>query len=83
MRDEVRAALADVSARRTASALARATAMSHPGATKLVQWATYRRLASGARAKDIEAFRIANPTWPEQDLLRQRAEEALLLANAR
>ncbi|MEL7544318.1 MAG: lytic transglycosylase domain-containing protein [Pseudomonadota bacterium] len=83
VRDEVRAALADVSARRTASALARADAITQPGAAKLVRWATFRRLASGARAEDIEAFRLANPTWPEQDLLRQRAEEALLLANAR
>lgn len=78
----VKSALANISGRRTSRALAVANTLQNEGARKLVQWFAYRRINSGVDAQIIEDFRNDNPTWPENALLRQRAEEALLLDNA-
>ncbi|MGI9406897.1 MAG: hypothetical protein ACR2O4_11060, partial [Hyphomicrobiaceae bacterium] len=78
----VRAALADVRSGRIAAGLRRADAMTSSGARKLVKWYAFRSFGSRIRAEWIEAFRIANPDWPESELLRRRAEENLFLGNA-
>lgn len=46
-----------------------------PLGKKLVEWQLLRNGAGSAR--DIRAFAVANPDWPNRDLLFQRAEEQL------
>jgi peptidoglycan lytic transglycosylase len=53
-----------------------------PAARKLATWFEYRNGDLDASAEAIEAFRLANPLWPGQDELRERAEIALFLADA-
>ena len=48
-------------------------------ARKLATWFEYRNGDFDAAAEEIEAFRLANPEWPGQDELRERAEIALFL----
>lgn len=48
---------------------------------KLATWFEYRNGDYDASAEDIESFRLANPQWPGQDELRERAEIALFLGN--
>jgi soluble lytic murein transglycosylase len=50
-----------------------------PVARKLVRWYFLRHDGSTASPAEIEDFRRANPDFPEQNALRQRAEEALLI----
>jgi soluble lytic murein transglycosylase len=52
-----------------------------PAARKLAVWFEYRSGDLDSKAEDIEAFRLANPDWPGQDELRERAEIALFLAD--
>ncbi|MEL6290081.1 MAG: hypothetical protein AAFQ35_15080, partial [Pseudomonadota bacterium] len=80
--DQVRDALRLATRGPAREALASARRLENAGGRALAQWALMRRLGSGVRAGEIERFRAANPEWPEQDLLRQRAEEALLLSGA-
>lgn len=47
-------------------------------ADKVFRWAELQEPHSGAAFEDIAAFIDANPTWPRQDLLMRRAEEALV-----
>lgn len=49
-----------------------------PVGRKLVRWYTLRSDALLAPSTEIEEFRRTHPDWPEQSILRQRAEEALL-----
>lgn len=51
-------------------------------ARKLATWFDYRNGDLDASAEAIESFRLANPDWPGQDELRQRAEIALFLGDA-
>ena len=51
-------------------------------ARKLATWFEYRNGDYDASAEDIESFRLANPEWPGQDELRERAEIALFLGDA-
>jgi soluble lytic murein transglycosylase len=51
-------------------------------ARKLATWFEYRNGDYDASAEAIESFRLANPQWPGQDELRERAEIALFLADA-
>lgn len=51
-------------------------------ARKLATWYEYRNGDLDAPADAIEAFRLANPDWPGQDELHERAEIALFLADA-
>jgi soluble lytic murein transglycosylase len=50
-------------------------------ARKLATWFEYRNGDLDASATAIEAFRLANPDWPGQEELRDRAEIALFLAD--
>lgn len=45
---------------------------------KVLWWLNLSRGASGASFADITSFIIANPDWPGQLTLRQRAEEAMV-----
>ena len=47
-------------------------------ANKVFRWAELQEPHSGAAFEDIAAFIDANPSWPRQDLLMRRAEEALV-----
>ena len=51
-------------------------------ARKLATWFEYRNGDLNASAEAIESFRLANPDWPGQDELRERAEIALFLGDA-
>ena len=51
-------------------------------ARKLATWFEYRNGDYDASAEAIEEFRLANPLWPGQEELRERAEIALFLADA-
>src|SRR5262245_16633517 len=51
-------------------------------ARKLATWFEYRNGDYDASAEEIESFRDANPEWPGQDELRERAEIALFLGDA-
>jgi peptidoglycan lytic transglycosylase len=51
-------------------------------ARKLATWFEYRNGDYDASAEAIEVFRLANPQWPGQEELRERAEIALFLADA-
>ncbi|MGZ5916676.1 MAG: hypothetical protein ACXWJ4_05035, partial [Methyloceanibacter sp.] len=51
-------------------------------ARKLATWYAYKGGGIGAAADAIEQFRDANPDWPGQDELRERAEMALFLNDA-
>ena len=51
----------------------------HPVAKKLARWYYFRSSGVDAKAADIEAFRLANPQWPDGDRLRRNAERALYL----
>jgi soluble lytic murein transglycosylase len=55
--------------------------ISDTAARKLATWYEYRNGDFDAAADAIEAFRSANPDWPGQDELRERAEIALFLAD--
>ncbi len=43
---------------------------------KVLRWLDFTRAGTGGKFADIAAFVQANPDWPRQKLLRQRAEEA-------
>ncbi len=47
-------------------------------AAKIFRWADLQRPHSGASFEDIAAFIDTNPSWPAQDILMRRAEEALV-----
>lgn len=47
-------------------------------AHKVFRWAELQQPHSGVAFEDIAAFIDANPTWPRQDILMHRAEEALV-----
>jgi soluble lytic murein transglycosylase len=51
-------------------------------ARKLATWSAYKGSGMDIPAAAIEEFRLANPQWPGQDELRERAEAALLLDDA-
>jgi soluble lytic murein transglycosylase len=65
-----------------AGAHAAAARIKDPAAHKLATWFEYRNGDYDASAEAIEEFRLAHPQWPGQEELRERAEIALLLANA-
>ncbi len=44
---------------------------------KLLHFLDYTRPGSGAKFEDLAAFIEQNPDWPQQAVLRQRAEEAI------
>ncbi len=50
-------------------------------ARKLATWFEYRNGDFDAPAEAIEAFRLANPQWPGQEELRERAEIALFISD--
>lgn len=50
-----------------------------PAARKLATWYEFRSANTDVAADRIEQFRLANPEWPDQNALRDRAETALFL----
>ncbi|MGI9382290.1 MAG: transglycosylase SLT domain-containing protein [Methyloligellaceae bacterium] len=50
-----------------------------PAARKVAEWYYLRSGGVGATANKIEAFRLANPHWPGQRLMRRRAEGRIFL----
>lgn len=48
-----------------------------PLATKLMRWHQATQENAGASFDEISAFIMENPDWPNQRLMRQRAEEAM------
>ena len=75
----VKEALQAIGSGSSARALEIEARIQDPAARKLVRWALLRNDAAGASPQDIEEFRRANPDFPEQSILRSRAEEALLV----
>ena len=71
-----RQALALADAGRWAEAMA-AAAGADPLIAKHIAWMRLTARTSGATAQEIVAFGLANPDWPNPDLLARRAEEAL------
>jgi soluble lytic murein transglycosylase len=65
-----------------ASARTWAAKIKDDAARKLATWYMYKASGLDIKAEEIEQFRLANPHWPGQDELRERAEAALLLDNA-
>jgi|APTNR8051073442_1049403.scaffolds.fasta_scaffold09754_3 soluble lytic murein transglycosylase len=59
------------------AALNRAHGLSDPLARDLVLWRAAREKDSGLSFSEITRFVHAHPTWPNQTLIRQRAEESL------
>lgn len=51
-------------------------------AAKVARWYYYRSTGLGAPGEDIEAFRVANPEWPNQTTLRENAERSLFVNKA-
>lgn len=49
-------------------------------ARKVADWYFLRKSHLGASAAQIEAFRVNNPEWPSQKLMRRRAEYSLFVA---
>src|SRR5689334_16981487 len=49
-----------------------------PLANKMLRWLELQQPRSGVSFEDLAAFIDANPTWPMQDILMRRAEEALV-----
>ena len=72
-----RAALAAADKGDWSQARAQAAKARHPLADKLVRWHEYRTPSSGALFEEIVGFVEANPNWPGQRSLRQRAEESI------
>jgi soluble lytic murein transglycosylase len=71
-------AFEDLDAGRTEDAERLARQGTNKLAAKLFRWAELQKPRSGAAFEDIAAFIDANPTWPGQDILMRRAEEALI-----
>ena len=65
-----------------AGSYAAAARIKDSAARKLATWFEYRNGDYDASAEEIESFREANPEWPGQDELRERAEIALFLGDA-
>lgn len=53
--------------------------LSCPHVQKLAQWTFFRQADADVTFQEITAFILKNPDWPQQKLLRQRAEEAITL----
>lgn len=77
-RDNLKEAFRASYSSRGSDALAAMRAIKDKSARMLAEWYYLRSNNSGAAPERIEAFRLANPGWPNPDLLRRRAEEALL-----
>jgi soluble lytic murein transglycosylase len=71
----LREAIAAAAGGRLSESRALRDKISDPAARKLVDWFTYR--GGYGTAGEIRAFLDANPSWPDRNLLTQRAEEAL------
>lgn len=56
-----------------------ASGIAEPVAAKVAVWTCITRSERGATFSEIASFVSANPDWPEQKLMRQRAEEAITL----
>lgn len=59
------------------AAYGRALQAQDPQLAKVIRFYDLSRTGSGARFAEITEFALANPGWPSQATLRQRAEESL------
>ncbi|MCX7356234.1 MAG: hypothetical protein NTY59_15705, partial [Alphaproteobacteria bacterium] len=73
----IRAALAAAEKSDWAQAQQRAAQSGVPLAIKLVDWMEMRRMGARQSFDQIATFIQANPTWPSQEALKRRAEEAM------
>ena len=76
--NELGAALDAVSENNYALASKRASNLDNPLEQKIVEWAIARAPNNPMRYTEIEEIRLGAPDWPDQDVLRLRAEQALL-----
>lgn len=81
-RTQLRNAVAASYRQRYDDARAAIARIKNPHAKKVARWYFYRRSGLGAKGNEIEAFRVANPEWPEQDRLRRNAERSLFINRA-
>lgn len=72
-----RQAMAAVNEKKWALARSRANRLRDPAARKLFQWLEASEPGADTTFEAIAAFIEANPDWPDQTLLRRRAEEAM------
>ncbi len=77
-RDNLKEAFRASYSGRGSDAEAAMRAIKDKSARILAEWYYLRSNDSGAAPERIEAYRLANRGWPNPDLLRRRAEEALL-----
>ena len=49
----------------------------HPLPAKILRWMDFRRIGTSVKFEDVGRFVALNPDWPEQGLLRRRAEEMI------
>lgn len=49
----------------------------HPLPAKILRWMDFRRIGTKVDFEDVGRFVALNPDWPEQSLLRRRAEEMI------
>ena len=78
--EHLRRAVAAAAAGRLSEARSARNALADQAGQKLVDWYMFR--AGYGTPQEIRAFLDGNPDWPDRGLLTQRAEEALLRANA-
>jgi soluble lytic murein transglycosylase len=76
--DDLARALDDVTRDDYASALARAGKLDDPLDRKIVEWAVARAPNSPMSVARIQALRGTMKSWPDQDRLQLRAEQALI-----
>jgi soluble lytic murein transglycosylase len=62
---------------------AAAAKIKDPAARDFALWYRYRNTPANGDAQAIEQFRLAHPDWPGQDELREKAEIALFLNDAK
>jgi soluble lytic murein transglycosylase len=78
--EHLRRAIAAAAAGRLSEARSARNALADPAGQKLVDWYLFR--AGYGTPQEVRDFLDGNPDWPDRGLLTQRAEEALLRANA-
>ena len=79
--DDLARALNDVGRDDYSSALARASKLDDPLDRKIVEWAVARAPKNPMSVARIQALRETMQSWPDQDRLQLRAEQALMQSN--
>ena len=73
----MRTALAAAKAGQWKAARRAVTKARHPLPAKIIRWMDFRRTGTRVYFEDVGRFVALNQDWPEQDLLRRRAEEMI------